>query len=104
MIALERSPFDACCQPPEFRRRAVDLARSGDQPVAKIAADLGISESCLRRWMAVDDVDSGRREGLTSTERKELVELRRRTRVKAVEIEILKRALAYARENVRPKH
>ena len=44
-------------KPPEFRRRAVELARQGQQPVAKIASDLGISESCLRRWMAVDDVD-----------------------------------------------
>ena len=32
-------------KPPEFRRRAVDVARSGQQPVAKIASDLGISES-----------------------------------------------------------
>lgn len=88
-------------KPPEFRRRAVDLARSGDQPVANIAADLGISESCLRRWMAVEDVDAGRREGLTSSERRELVELRRANRVQAMEIEILKRASAYfARENV----
>ncbi len=79
-------------KPPEFRRRAVDLAGSGDQPVAKIAADLGISVSCLRRWMAVDDVDAGRREGLNSSERKELVELRRQTRVQAMDIEILKRA------------
>ena len=79
-------------KPPEFRCRAVDLARSGDHPVAKVAADLGIGESCPRRWMRVDDVDSGRREGQTSTERKELVELRRANRVQAMEIEILKRA------------
>lgn len=91
-------------KPPEFRRRAVDLARAGDQPVAKIASDLGISESCLRRWMSVDDVDAGRKEGLTSPERKELVELRRQNRVQAMEIEILKRASAYfARENILPK-
>ncbi|MCW2616057.1 MAG: transposase family protein [Frankiales bacterium] len=91
-------------KPPEFRRRAVELARAGDQPVAKIASDLGISESCLRRWMAVDDVDAGRREGLTTSERKELVELRRQNRLQAMEIEILKRASAYfARENVLPK-
>lgn len=91
-------------KPPEFRRRAVDLARSGEQPVAKVASNLGISESCLRRWMAQDDVDAGRREGLTSDERKELVELRRRTRVLEMENEILKRASAYfARENVLPK-
>jgi transposase-like protein len=66
---------------PEFRRRAVELARRGEQPVAQIAKDLGISESCLRRWMAIDDVDAGRRDGLSSDERRELVELRRRTRV-----------------------
>lgn len=66
---------------PEFRRSAVDLARRGDAPVRQVAKDLGISESCLRRWMAQDDADAGRREGLTSEERKELVGLRRRTRV-----------------------
>ena len=91
-------------KPPEFRRRAVDLARRGDASVRQVAKDLGISESCLRRWMAQDDVDAGRREGLTSEERKELVELRRRTRVLEMENEILKRASAYfARENVLPK-
>ena len=91
-------------KPPEFRRRAVDLARAGGQPVAKVAPDLGISESCLRRWMAVEDGDAGRREGLTSSERAELVQLRRQNRVQAMEIEILKRASAYfARENVLPK-
>jgi transposase-like protein len=91
-------------KPPEFRRRAVDLARSGQQPVAKVASDLGISESCLRRWMAQDDVDSCRREGVSSDERRELVELRSRNRVLEMEVEILKRASAYfARENVLPK-
>jgi transposase len=66
--------------------------------------DLGITESCLRRWMSQDDVEAGRREGLSSDERKELVELRRQNRVQAMEIEILKRASAYfARENMLPK-
>lgn len=91
-------------KPPEFRRRAVELARLGEQPVARIAKDLGISESCLRRWMGVDDVDAGRKDGTTSAERAELVELRRRNRVLEMEVEILKRASAYfARENILPK-
>ncbi len=90
--------------PPEFRRRAVELARLQEQPVAKIAEDLGISESCLRNWMAQADVDDGRRPGLTSEERAELVALRRKNRVLELEVEILKRASAYfARENVLPK-
>jgi transposase-like protein len=82
----------------------VELARQGEQPVAQIAKDLGISESCLRRWMAVDDIDAGRVEGVSSSERAELAELRRRNRVLEMEVEILKRASAYfARENILPK-
>ena len=91
-------------KPMEFRRRAVELARLRDKPIAQIAKDLGIAESCLRNWMAQADVDEGRREGLTSDERRELVELRRQNRVLAMEVEILKRASAYfARENILPK-
>jgi len=91
-------------KPPEFRRRAVELVRRRELPVAQIAKDLGISESCLRRWMDQADVDEGAKEGLSSAERRELVELRRRTRVLEMENEILKRASAYfARENVLPK-
>ena len=90
--------------PPEFRQRAVELARLREKPVRDIARDLGISESCLRRWMSQDDVDAGRREGLSTDERKELVKLRRENRTLAMEIEILKRAAAYfAKENVLPK-
>jgi transposase-like protein len=91
-------------KPPEFRRRAVELARQRDKPVAQIAADLAISESCLRRWMSQLDVEQGRKEGLTGAEREELVRLRKELRVARMEVEILKRASAYfARENVLPK-
>ncbi|WP_460465968.1 transposase, partial [Amycolatopsis acidiphila] len=44
--------------PPEFRRRAVELARQGSKPVAELAKELGISESCLRNWMAQADTDA----------------------------------------------
>jgi len=91
--------------PPEFRQRAVQLAREGTTPVAKIAKDLGISDSCLRNWMAQADADdNGSAQRLTSTEKKELAELRKRNRVLEQENEILRRAAAYfARENVLPK-
>ena len=90
--------------PPEFRQRAVELARLREKPVAQIAEDLGISDSCLRSWMARADVDEGLKQGVSSKERDELVALRREARTLRLENEILKRAAAYfARENVLPK-
>ncbi len=89
--------------PPEFRRRAVELAREGAKPVALLAKDLGISESCLRNWMAQADADDNGA-SLTSKEKKELTELRRKNRQLEMENDILKRAAAYfARESVLPK-
>ena len=91
-------------KPEEFRRRAVELARLGDKPLAEIAKDLGISESGLRRWMVQSDVDDGTAVGISRDEQAELVRLRRENRVQAMEIEILKRASThFARENVLPE-
>jgi transposase len=81
--------------PPEFRQRAVELPRLHEKPIAKIADDLGIAESCLRNWMKQADIDDGRRQGLNTDERAELVALRRELRTARMEIEILKRAAAY---------
>ena len=89
--------------PPEFRRRAVALAREGAKSISQLAKDFGISDSCLRGWIARADIEEGRRDGTTSAERAELVELRRKLRVAEMEVEILRRAAAYfARENVLP--
>ena len=90
--------------PPEFRRQAVELVRLGEQPIRKIAADLGVSDQTLRNWIKQIDIDEGRRGGLTTEERAEMVRLRRTNRVLEMENEILKRAAAFfARENVLPK-
>ena len=78
--------------PPEFRRRAVELFRERDRPVAQLAAELGISESCLRRWAAQDDGDTGKANGVSRDERSELAQLRREKRRLEVENEILRRA------------
>ena len=75
--------------PPEFRQRAVELARLREKPISEIAEDLGISDSCLRSWMAQDDIDEGRRGGVSSSDRAELTELRRDLRVAKLENEIL---------------
>jgi transposase-like protein len=87
--------------PPEFRRRAVELARLRERPIAHIAEELGISDATLHGWLKQADIDGGQREGLTSDEQAELVRLRRANRTLAMENEILKRAAAYfAREHL----
>ena len=70
------------------------------EPVAQVAKGLGIIEGTLRRWLAIDAVDSGRVEGLTGTEKRELIELRRKTRVLEMENEMLKRASTSSAEGV----
>jgi len=90
--------------PPEFRQRAVELARLHEKPVSQIAEDLGISDSCLRNWVRQTEIDDARRGGLSTDERAELVKLRRELRVAKMEVEILKRAAAYfAKEHALPK-
>lgn len=91
--------------PAEFRQRAVELARSSDKPLAEVAKELGISRSCLQNWIRQAKADAGEAPGKLSTaEKKELAELRRRNRQLEMENEVLKRAAAYfARENVLPK-
>ena len=91
--------------PPEFRQRAIELAREGAKPVARVAKDLGISESCLRNRMAQADADeNGSALKPTSAEKTEIAELRRKNRQLEMENDILKRAAAYfARESVLPK-
>ena len=55
--------------PAEFRRRAVGLARQGSTPIAELAKDLGISESCLRNWLTQAEVDDkGSQTRLSSAE------------------------------------
>lgn len=89
--------------PDEFKQRAMQLVRDG-MSVSQAAKQLGIAESGLRRWLGNDDVDAGRKPGMTTDERKELAELRRKNRRLEMEIEILRRAAAYfAQENVLPK-
>jgi transposase len=90
--------------PAEFRRRAVELARERTKPIAELAKDLRISESCLRNWLAQADIEeSGSETRLTSSDKKELAALRRDKRRLELEVDILKRAAAYfARENVLP--
>jgi transposase len=87
--------------PIEFRNDVVAVARKGEAPIAQIAKDFGISESCLHRWLHLADVDDGVRPGTTAAESAEIRELRKRNRLLEQENEILRRAAAFfARESL----
>lgn len=88
--------------PVELRRRAIVLARRGDKPVANVAADLGVTTSCLRRWTKKDDIDGGRREGLSTEELAELVRLRPELRTAKMENEILGRVAVFFSKETLP--
>ena len=83
--------------PREFREDVIRVARGREAGVRvkDIAADFGISESCLNNWLAQADRDEGRRFGPSSDELAENRELRKRLRLLEQENEVLRRAAAY---------
>ena len=54
-----------------------------------------MSESCLHRWLALDDSEHGARPGAAASESAELRELRRRNRLLEQQNQVLRRAAAY---------
>ena len=96
VVPRTRPPY-----PPEFRRQAIELVRSGT-PLKQVAAELGVSEQTLRNWRRQEAVDAGRAQGLLTDEREELRRLRRENRRLQQERDILKAAAAFfARETDR---
>ena len=89
--------------PQEFRDEVVRVARKGEQPLRQVARDFGISESCLHRWLSIDEIERGDRPGLTRTESAELREVKKRNRILEEENLILRRAAAFFAKESLPK-
>ena len=86
----------------EVRERAVRLVlehaseyHSRWEAVTAIAPKIGCSAETLRKWVHRAEVDSGRRDGLTSDERARLKELERENRELRRANEILRKASAF---------
>ncbi len=83
--------------PREFREDVIRVARRREPGVRirDIAADFGISESCLNGWLRSADVEDGIKPGVSEAEHTENRELRKRLRLLEQENEVLRRAAAY---------
>lgn len=79
----------------EFKRDAVALVIDEDRTVVDVATSLGIGEGTLGNWVRQARVDRGERAGVSTSERTELVELRRENARLRMERDLLKRATAF---------
>jgi len=85
--------------PPEFKREAVELYRRSGKSIKTIAGELGVATESLRAWSKQHAIDVGEQQGLSTPEREELLELRRKLLRVEQERDLLKRAAAFfARE------
>ena len=75
-------------------RATAATARSGRWPGTS-------TETAVREWVKQADIDAGRRDGLTTAEREELVALRRENRQLREDVGILKRATAFFAKETR---
>lgn len=66
--------------PPEFRDEVVRVTRRCE-PLRQTAKCFGIFVSCLNRGLAIDEVETGDRAGVTKAGAAELHESKRRNRV-----------------------
>jgi transposase-like protein len=94
--------------PKEFRRDVIAVARQGDQSIAQVARNFGVSESCLARWLKIADREDGIAGAPSSADAGGDLEaenraLRKRAKQLEQENEILRRATAYFARDVLPK-
>ena len=86
----------------EFKADAVQLCQVDGKSIPQVARDLDLTDSALREWVRRAEIDNGKGPpgALTTLERNELQELRRRVKRLEMERAILKKAAVFfATEN-----
>ena len=81
--------------PPEFRRDAVAMVLDESRSIAEVARATGVNPGTLGNWVGQARVERGERDGLSSEERADLVELRAENAQLRMERDLLKRSLAF---------
>jgi transposase-like protein len=83
--------------PNEFREDVIRVYRDSESSVAQVAKDFGISPSCLKRWLVIDERSSARSSGSAraGNEPDALREANKRIKLLEQENEVLRRAAAY---------
>lgn len=84
--------------PKEFREDVIRVYRDSDASLAQVAKDFGISPSCLKRWITIDDRNAARAGSSGSArvgESEALREANKRIKLLEQENEVLRRAAAY---------
>ena len=84
--------------PREFREDVIRVFRTSDASMAQVAKDFGISASCLKRWLSIDERNAARAVsggGGPVAESDALREANKRIKLLEQENEVLRRAAAY---------
>jgi transposase len=80
-----------------YKTEVVEMVRASGKSIGAVAKDLGLTETAVRAWVRQAEVDRG--DGavgvLTTAERDELTQLRRRVKTLEMEREVLKKATAF---------
>lgn len=86
----------------EFKAEVVELCRQGDRSIGKLAEDLDLTETAVRRWLAQADSREGRTAPLGQrSEAEELAQLRKENRLLREERDVLKRAVSFFAREIR---
>ena len=87
---------------PQFKADAVRLVTTGAKTIAAVTEEFDLTETALRARVKRAEADEGKGTGetLTTAERAELIDLRKRMKRAEMERDILKKAAAFfAKEN-----
>jgi transposase len=81
----------------KFKADAVQLVTTGAKTIAEVVKQFDLTETALREWVRRAEADAGNGPpgALTTAERAELIDLRKRLKRAEMERDILKKATAF---------